>query len=128
MLHVKHARINVIWLCRQYTIDPFILGPPRSVEKSSTEVFAALLQSVVLNVTVYAYPIPTSYSWYKEIHNEWILISSSNKISISIEGLQSSLFIDKLTEDDFALYGVSAYNGLVGNLITKRFYVYTEGM
>ena len=82
----------------------------------------------MLNVTVNAYPIPTSYSWYKEVHNEWILISPSNKVSISIERLQSSLHINKLTVNDFGLYGVSAYNGLVGNLLIKRFFVYMEGM
>ena len=82
----------------------------------------------MLNITVYAYPIPISYSWYKETHNVWNQIARSSKVSVSTEGLQSSLHIDNLTENDFGLYGVSAYNGLVGSLITKRFYVYEEGM
>ena len=76
---------------------------------------------------VYAYPVPTTYSWFKKFSSQWKLVNSNSNIIITQSGFQSKLKITNITVEDFGEYGVKVFNGLKGDAFTKVFLLYQRG-
>ena len=104
-----------------------VSGPPKSVGAFQSRIFATIMQAIELETLVYAYPVPTAYSWYKKVSNQWKPVTSDSHMNITQNGLQSTLKFTNITVEDFGEYGVKVFNGLKGEALTKVFLLYEQG-
>ena len=104
------------------------IGPPAAVDEVHSRVFIPVTQPYILRVLVYGYPAPTVYRWYKKQSAEWTQITPNNHIMISVGNSESNLTIFNMTYAHFGEYGVKADNGFGGELLTKTFQLFEEGI
>ena len=92
-----------------------------------SRIFSPIINSIELKTVVYAYPVPTTCSWFKKFSSQWKLVKSDSNIIVTQSGLQSTLKIINITVEDFGEYGVKVFNGLKGDAFTKVFLLYQQG-
>ena len=107
-------------------ITRFISGSPRLAFKIDPSVFAKENTTAVLSVIVLAYPVPSHYSWYRNISNRWEELVNTPSILMTHWSLQFLLIITRVTPEDYRDYKLTVEN-TVGDPLNFTFSLQPHG-
>ena len=88
--------------------------------------YASEGNSATLSLSVFAFPKPTNYAWFKNESNEWKRLESSAAIQVINTSLEFNLVITELKAVDYGQYNLRVENG-IGDPLSYVFSLMPQG-
>lgn len=103
-------------------------GPPTPVNGYNDIIFTRPSGLCTMAISVFGYPEPVVYKWYKKTSSEWRRLYPLSNLLFGMDGFHANLTIVNVIDTDYGDYAVKAYNGQDDdNIFTKTFTLYKEG-
>ena len=88
--------------------------------------YASEGNSATLSLSVFAFPKPTNYAWFKNESNEWKRLESSAAKQVINTSLEFNLVITELKAVDYGQYNLRVENG-IGDPLSYVFSLMPQG-
>ena len=101
----------------QYAYKVYFPGSPRLEYKTNSIIVARQGTSVVMSLSIIAYPAPTSHQWQRLVNGKWLEVGNTPNFMLTSTSHQYSLTVMNVTRHLYGSYNLTLANGVGSPLI-----------